>query len=153
MAKYDAAGDRIRRRVPIALWIMLIGLVIGISGTVWCAMGGLDKFIKTESLSESYDGSDIKTCEIELASGKHKIVRSTDGKIHVTANDVIEGLYTMSCENGKFKFKPKKFSFNAVHLFSGSSNFFGFYKNEAKITIELPDKVFDKLVHQRLFIF
>ena len=28
MAKYDAMGDKIQRRVPIALWIMLVGLVI-----------------------------------------------------------------------------------------------------------------------------
>ena len=48
MAKYDAMGDKVNRRVPIALWIMLLGVVVAAAGFIWCLNTDLKKYAKTE---------------------------------------------------------------------------------------------------------
>lgn len=150
MAKYDPMGDKIKRRVPIAVWVMLLGLIIGFAGVLCCFSYGLDSYINTESFSRSYDVPDIYQCSFEFAGGNNKIVRSNDNKIHITANNVVKDFYTVQYKFRKFIFEPKHFTLNASHIVAASQNFFGLYQNRSEITIALPDTIYYKLeIHNR----
>ncbi|WP_028506033.1 DUF4097 family beta strand repeat-containing protein [Ruminococcus sp. FC2018] len=145
MAKYDAMGDRVQRRVPIAVWIMLLGLIISIVGVIWCVNTDLKKYIKSENLSKVQEISDIKDLEFEFDSSTIDISRSSDNNIHVEIENAPEGVYKFDAQDGKFSIHRKKFV--SLIKWSGISNI-PFLKDiypQAKISVKIPDGQYGKI--------
>ena len=141
MAKYDAMGDKIQRRVPIAVWIMLIGLVVGITGLIWCLNTDLKKYTKTENLCTDQTTDNVKNLDFEFDNAKVKIAASSDDQIHVNIEDAAEGVYSYGEKDGKFYIHRKR-SFGILK-FSGMSSI-PFLKDvypQAKITVEIPSGI------------
>ena len=145
MAKYDAMGDKVNRRVPIALWIMLLGVVVAAAGFIWCLNTDLKKYAKTEDLSTDQTIDDIKDLKFDLGNAETEITQSSDDKIHVTIKNAPENSLTFGKQGSKFYVKRKK-SFQ-FFMWSGISSI-PFLKDvypEAKIRIEIPQKDFDRV--------
>ncbi len=145
MAKYDAMGDKVNRRVPIALWIMLLGVVVAAAGFIWCLNTDLKKYAKTEDLYTDQTVDDIKDLKFDLGNAETEITQSSDDKIHVTIKNAPENSLTFGKQGSKFYVKRKK-SFQ-FFMWSGISSI-PFLKDvypEAKIRIEIPQKDFDRV--------
>ena len=145
MAKYDAMGDKVQRRVPVAVWIMLIGLIIGTVGLVWCLNTDLKKYVKTESLDTVQTLNEVKDLELTFDAATTSISRSSDDKIHVTIDNAPKDVYSFGKKDGKFYIKTNKFT--SFIRWSGISHI-PFLKDiypQAKITVELPDTAFEKV--------
>ncbi len=145
MAKYDAMGDKVQRRVPVAVWIMLAGLVIAAIGLVWCLNTDLKKYAKTENLGTVQALEDIKDLELTFDAATTSITKSTDDKIHVTIDNAPKDVYSIGKKDGKFYIKTDNFS--SFIKWSGIKDI-PFLKDvypHAKITVELPDTAFEKV--------
>ncbi len=139
MAKYDAMGDRVKSRVPVALWIMLLGIVVGTVGFIWCMNTDLKKYTKTENLYADQDTTDIKNLDFEFDSANVTISPSTDKQIHVSIEDAPEGVYTFGEKDGTFYIHKKKML--SILKWSGISKI-PFLKDvypEAKINVQIPE--------------
>lgn len=139
MAKYDAMGDRVKSRVPVALWIMLLGLVIGIVGFIWCMNTDLKKYTKTENLYADQDTTDIKNLDFEFDSANVTISPSSDKQIHVSIEDAPEGVFTYGQKDSTFYIHRKNLL--SILKWSGISDI-PFLKDvypEAKINVQIPE--------------
>lgn len=146
MAKYDAMGDKVQRRVPIALWIMIIGLVICVSGIIWCLNTNLKKYVKTENLSNDRNMSGITEIDIDIEDADTVIKKSPDDMLHVTVENAPEKVYKIGTKDGRFYIKRKVFSLNAVRVFGVSKiPFLKDLNAETKVTILVPDKDYEKI--------
>ena len=87
MAKYDAAGDKVRNSPPAALWIMLAGVVIAVIGFIWCMNTDLTKYAKTENLYTDQNTSEVKNLDFEFDNADTQIVKSSDNQIQFSHTD------------------------------------------------------------------
>ena len=146
MAKYDAAGDRVRKSAPVALWIMLAGVVIAVIGFIWCMNTDLKKYAKTENLYTDQNTSDVKNLEFEFDGANVDVVKSGDSQIHVSIENAPEGVYKYGIKDNTFYVSRKKLF--SIFKWSGVSKI-PFLKDiypEAKIKVEIPDGMtFDKV--------
>lgn len=145
MAKYDAMGDKVKRRVPIAVWIMLVGFVVAIVGLVWCLNTDLKKYAKTENLYTDQNIDDVKNLDFEFDCATVDIAPSDDRQIHVSIENAPEGVYSYGVKDNTFYIKRKK-TFSIL-TFSGISKI-PFLKDvypEARITVKLPSMDLDKV--------
>lgn len=145
MAKYDAMGDRVQRRIPVAVWIMLLGLIVGIVGLIWCLNTDLKKYAKTESLYTDQNTDEVKNLDFEFDRSNVDIAPSDDRQIHVSIENAPEGMYTYGIKGSTF-YIHKKSMFN-IFRWSGISSI-PFLKDvfpEAKITVRIPSIILDKV--------
>lgn len=145
MAKYDAMGDRVRRRIPVGVWIMLLGVVVGVVGLIWCLNTDLKKYSKSENLYTDQNIEDVKNLDFEFDSADTVITRSSDRQIHVTIENAPEGIYSYGQKDNTFYIHRKKTI--SIIKWTGMSKI-PFLKDiypQAKITIELPSVVFDEV--------
>ena len=146
MAKYDAAGDRVRKSAPVALWIMLAGIVIAVVGFIWCMNTDLKKYAKTENLYTDQNTSDVKNLEFEFDGANVDVVKSGDSQIHVSIENAPEGVYKYGIKDNTFYVSRKKLF--SLLKWSGVSKipFLEDIYPEAKIKVEIPDGMtFDKV--------
>lgn len=146
MAKYDAAGDKVQRRIPVAVWIMLLGVVVGVVGLIWCLNTDLKKYAKTENLYTDQDTDDIRDLELEFDCATVNITPSNDDQIHLSIQNAPEGVYTYGVKDHTFYIKRK--SIFSILRFSGVSKI-PFLKDvypEATINVQLPTSLtFEKV--------
>ena len=146
MAKYDAAGDKVQRRIPVAVWIMLLGVVVGVVGLIWCLNTDLKKYAKTENLYTDQDTDDIRDLELEFDCATVNITPSNDNRIHLSIQNAPEGVYTYGVKDHTFYIKRK--SIFSILRFSGVSKI-PFLKDvypEATINVQLPTSLtFEKV--------
>lgn len=146
MAKYDAAGDKVQRRIPVAVWIMLLGVVVGVVGLIWCLNTDLKKYAKTENLYTDQDTDDIRDLELEFDCATVNITPSNDDQIHLSIQNAPEGVYTYGVKDHTFYIKRK--SIFSILKFSGVSKI-PFLKDvypEATINVQLPTSLtFEKV--------
>ena len=145
MAKYDAMGDRIHRKAPVAIWIMLLGLVVGIVGFIWCMNTDLKKYSKTENLYTDQNTDSVKNLDFEFDCATVDIAPSDDRQIHVSIENAPEGVYTYGVKDNTFYIHKKRIF--SIFKFSGMSKI-PFLKDiypEAKITVKLPSIILDKV--------
>lgn len=145
MAKYDAMGDRVKRRIPVAVWIMILGVAVAAVGIIWCLNTDLKKYSKTENLSTDQNIEDVKNLDFEFDSADTVITRSSDRQIHVTIENAPEGIYSYGQKDNTFYIHRKKTI--SIIKWTGMSKI-PFLKDiypQAKITIELPSVVFDEV--------
>ena len=146
MAKYDAMGDKLQRRVPIAVWVMLVGVITAVAGLVWCLNTDLKKYAKTENLYSDQDTDDIRDLELEFDCATVNITPSADDQIHLSIQNAPEGVYTYGVKDHTFYIKRK--SIFSILRFSGVSKI-PFLKDvypEATINLQLPTSLtFEKV--------
>lgn len=146
MAKYDAAGDKVRNSPPAALWIMLAGVVIAVIGFIWCMNTDLKKYAKTENLYTDQNTTDVKNLEFDFDGANVDVVKSGDSQIHVSIENAPEGIYKYGIKDNKFYISRKKL-FSLIKL-SGISKipFLEDIYPTAKIKVAIPDSIkFDKI--------
>ena len=107
MAKYDAMGDKLQRRVPIAVWVMLVGVITAVVGLVWCLNTDLKKYAKAENLYSDQDTNDIRDLELEFDCATVNITPSDDDQIHLSIQNAPEGVYTYGVKDHTFYIKRK----------------------------------------------
>ena len=145
MAKYDAAGDKVQRRIPVAVWIMLLGVVVGVVGLIWCLNTDLKKYAKTENLYTDQNIDDVKNLDFEFDRSKVDIAPSDDRQIHVTIENAPKGMYTYGIKDNTFYIHKKEIF--SIFRWSGITSI-PFLKDvypEAKITVRLPSIILDKV--------
>lgn len=139
MAKYDAAGDRIKRSTaPFFIVLMIIGVIILIAGIVLWYNTDMSKYSKTCDIDETYSGNAVNV-EIQYHYGNFTLNRSSDDKIHVMGKNIPEGI-KIDAEGDKFCLKYEErniFGLNGV-LFDKSSD-------DIELVVSLPEKDYNKV--------
>lgn len=76
MAKYDNTGDKKRRRFPVFLTILIIGIVLMVVGAVLIQITNTKSLGKRYSYDENFDGGSIANIDIDFAAGAINIKKA-----------------------------------------------------------------------------
>lgn len=123
----------------VIIMMIIIGAVIAMIGYALIRNTDTEKYFKTTTINETYDIDDINAFDIECGATDISILKSKDGKIHLGAEKIPEKskvsvngkTLSIVCEkNGDFDLSFWIFHWNGVN---------------DKITIELPEKEYEKL--------
>lgn len=139
MAKYDNTGDKKRRRFPVFLTMLIIGIVLMVVGAVLIQITNTKSLGKRYSYDENFDGNSIANIDIDFAAGAINIKKSSDENIHITGKNIPEKL-NFAASDGKLQVKTAD---SFLHLNGGYVSFDG---SEPELTIELPEKQFDTVL-------
>ena len=132
----------IKKRFPlISLIVIVAGMLVFAAGIIWWRVGGIDKYIKTVNFSVTDQPVDkINRIEIDVSSVKLEVRRGGDKLSVVGENMPEETVYGTEGDTFRVKDKTKMIVFlnsNILRWFSDVE--------EAKLTITVPDKMFDKV--------
>lgn len=139
MTKYDNTGDVKRRRFPVSLIILIVGVVLLIVGLVLMKVTGTESLGERYSVEEQFDAGDITDIYIKCPYGEIDIEKSDDGLVHVSGEKLPVKL-TARVDDGMLKvYNNKKWSLVNFGVHFGN---FG-AKDSAKLTVSLPEKQYE----------
>lgn len=146
MAKYDASGDKIQRRVPVFSIVLLIaGIIILVAGIIYYSNSDMSKYYKGIDISESYDANGIKDIEIDFGAGEMVIAASQDEYIHVEGKNIPED-YTFKINGNEFEVGLHKdwkvWNTNWFNFNFGDDNS---WNNITELKIYLPQKDYEEI--------
>lgn len=126
-----------KSHAPFWLILIIVGIVLIIVGVVISRTFGVSKYFPKEDIYQTFKSEEINNLNIDSGIGKINIKKSNDNNIIVDCTNLPKDRYEVTGKNNTLKiaYKQKWFDFADNSIFHN--------KNEAEITVYLPEKEYD----------
>lgn len=129
-----------KSRVPFWLILIIVGVSMVVIGAVILSIVDLDKYFPKEDIYQSFSYEEISNLDIDAGIGKFNIKKSTDNKVLVDGKSLPKDRYEVTAKNNTLKISYKQKWFNCF------DNSIFHNKNQAEITVYLPEKEYENFV-------
>lgn len=136
-----------RKRFPVWLVFLIIGIVLLVAGIIAASIVGIDRYsnYESENINETFDGTNIDRIFVDLKVGDVNIVSYSGNEFKVEAEEVPKDKLIINSTNSTFSIRYKQFKWYEwyKHINLSWNGITAFNFDNAEITIYVPEKIYN----------